>query len=190
VTEPQATQPSVLAFRVWGYSPRHKTLHSVTISTGQKPSWISSQMAAPDGAWPVGAFTAACKAGAEHEDGVPDPNCRCGIYATTDLDIIAGYLSESAPVMGLVAMGGRVIDGTKGYRAAAVKVAAILLLDPILTLDHHTLRAVAARYKVPAIVPHSTNPADYRERPESIAEDQAFTVTQAEIDKLLDELGE
>ena len=40
---------------------------------------------------------------------VPATDCSCGIYATTDLDVINGYLSRSAPVLGIVELGGRMI---------------------------------------------------------------------------------
>ena len=51
---------------------------------------------------------------------------------------------------------------TSGYRAQAVRVAAILLVDPMFTLSHNTLRKIAAEYKVPALEPHSTDPEKYR----------------------------
>jgi hypothetical protein len=42
-------------------------------------------------------------------------------------------------------------------------VAVILLLDEALTEPHGLLRDLAAAYRVPAVVPHSADPEDYRE---------------------------
>ena len=85
---------------------------------------------------------------------MPGRECTCGIYATTDLDVINGYLSRGAPVLGIVELGGRVIPATQGYRAAFARVAVILLIDEALTEPHAVLRKLAAAYRVPAVVPH------------------------------------
>jgi hypothetical protein len=37
-------------------------------------------------------------------------------------------------------------------------------IDEMLTLKHGVLAKVAERYKVPALVPHSTNPEDFDQR--------------------------
>ena len=100
--------------------------------------------------------------GRKHEDGVPDPDCTCGIYATTDLEVVNDYLCNEAPVLGIVELGGRTIPATQGYRAEAARVAALLLIDEIFTLKHAVLAEVAAQYKVPTLVPHSTQAEDYR----------------------------
>ena len=94
---------------------------------------------------------------------MPSKHCTCGIYATTDLDVINGYLDRSAPVLGIVELGGRVIPATQGYRAQYARVAVILLVDEFLTEPHPVLRELAAAYRVPAVVPHSVSVEDYRE---------------------------
>ena len=94
---------------------------------------------------------------------VPAKDCSCGIYATTDLGVINGYLSRSAPVLGVVELGGRLIPATQGYRAAYARVAVILLIDDALTEPHDVLRDLADAYRVPAVIPHSADPEDYRE---------------------------
>src|SRR5258708_28931878 len=69
----------------------------------------------------------------------PGPECKgsgghgCGIYSTTDLGIINTYLSRTAPVLGVVELGGRVLPCPQGYRAEFARVAAILLIDEVLT---------------------------------------------------------
>ena len=98
----------------------------------------------------------------DHDDGVPDSSCSCGLYATTDLDVVNDYLSPDVPVLGIVELGGRTIEATQGYRAQAARVAAILLIDEVFTLPHGTLKKLAESYRVPAFVPHSTEPEDYR----------------------------
>ena len=133
-------------------------------------------MAQPAGNWPHDKPLAAACAFAgrkprrkkgedpEPEHGpVPAPDCSCGIYATTDLEVINGYLSRTAPVLGIVELGGRLIPATQGYRAAYARVAAILLIDEALTEPHGLLRELAAAYRVRALAPFSCDPEDYRE---------------------------
>lgn len=155
-----------LALRTWQLDKAAMTVRSLNAGTGNKKSWMATAMASPAGAWPHGRPLAAhCPVTGDkaHDDPVPGQECSCGIYATTDLDIISKYLSRWAPVLGIVELGGRVIPATQGYRAAYARVAVILLVDEALTEPHSVLRKLAAAYKVPAVVPHSTDPEDYRE---------------------------
>lgn len=155
-----------LALRVWQFDRDRLALRSLN-APGTKTSWMAKAMASPAGDWPHGrVLGAACSLEGtkkQHDDAVPGKDCTCGIYATTDLDIISGYLRRSAPVLGVVEMGGRVIPATQGYRAAYARVAVILLIDEALTEPHRILRRLAAAYRVPAVVPHSTDPESYRE---------------------------
>jgi hypothetical protein len=153
-----------LALRVWRYDRAGSLLKSLNAPPSKKPSWVAAALADPAGSWPIGKPLAATCA-REHKEGelVPVENCTCGIYAATDLDVIASYLSIGAPVLGVVELGGKVIPATQGYRAAYARVAAILLVDEALTLRHDTLRALAAVYRVPAVVPHSVDPEECRE---------------------------
>lgn len=166
-----------LALRAWGLDRAAMTVRSLnTPSAGRKASWLAKAMASPEGAWPHGgALEAACplpprKKKKDEDDAefrehgpIPASDCTCGIYATTDLDVINGYLSRQAPVLGVVELGGRVIPATQGYRAAYARVAVILLADEALTEPHGVLRELAAAYRVPAVIPHSADPEDYRE---------------------------
>jgi hypothetical protein len=173
-----------LAFRVWRYHAPGKTLLSLNSPT-RKASWVATALADPAGGWPqdggLGGYpaplTATCsqankpprrvREGEKPEPPhgpIPGKKCTCGIYATTDLGVIDDYLGGDAPVLGLVELGGRVIPARQGYRAAIGRVAAILLLDESLTLPHPVLSEIAAAYRVPALVPHSRNPKDYRDR--------------------------
>jgi hypothetical protein len=150
-----------LALRAWIYNRAGPSVRSLNAPMG-KASWMAAAMADPVGDWPHRQpLQATCKT--EHDEGVPDPRHSCGIYATADLDVIGGYLSADAPVLGIVELGGRVIPAQQGYRAQYARVAAILLVDPVLTLPHGTLRKLAVAYRVPALVPHSVDPEDYRD---------------------------
>jgi hypothetical protein len=161
-----------LALRVWR-ADRSLTLYSLNAVTGQQ-TWITRALSAPDGGWPKhepgkagsSLLRAQCKFGKDHDadrSQVPDPECRCGIYATTSLPVINGYLRPDCPVLGIVELGGTVIPADQGYRAQWARVAAILLIDEMFTRSHAELREIAAAYRVPAVVPHSTTPEDYRD---------------------------
>lgn len=167
-----------LALRTWQVDRASMAVRSLNAPMGKGANWIAKQMAQPAGNWPHDRpLAATCSLGAPSrrrkkggEDGdeiphgaIPDPKCTCGIYATTDLDIINSYLSRSAPVLGVVELGGRLIPATQGYRAAYARVAAILLVDEALTESHGLLRDLAAAYRVPALVPYSASADDYRE---------------------------
>lgn len=154
-----------LALRAWQFDRAAMTVRSLNAPRGRQ-SWMAKAMASPAGSWPYGRPIAArcpLTGDKQHDDPVPGRECSCGIYATTDLDIISSYPSKSAPVLGVVELGGRVIPATQGYRAAYARVAVILLIDEALTEPHATLRKLADAYKVPAVVPHSVVPEDYRE---------------------------
>ena len=167
-----------LALRVWGLDRVRLTVHSLNAPAG-RATWMASALASPEGGWPHDQpLVAVCRRGQIHDDHLPgcdpttcedhDPlpgkDCSCGIYAAKDLGVISDYLRRNAPLIGLVELGGRVIPAEQGYRARYARVAAILLVDPALTVDHGTLRRVAAAYRVPALVPHSMDPEDYRDK--------------------------
>ena len=160
-----------LALRSWQLDRASMMVRSLNSPAGRKPSWIAKAMANPAGNWPYGKpLEATCTLSArkpkdgEPEHGpVPANDCTCGIYATTDLDVINGYLSRGAPILGVVELGGRIIPATQGYRAQFARVAAILLVDEALTEPHHLLRELAEAYRVRAVIPHSADPEDYRE---------------------------
>jgi hypothetical protein len=167
-----------LALRSWQLDRPAMMVRSLNAPTGKRSNWIARQMAQPEGNWPHDRpLQAACAAGApprrrKPKEGeleeiphgpVPDPACSCGIYATVDLDVINGYLSRNAPVLGIVELGGRLVPASQGYRAQYARVAAILLVDEALTEPHRLLRELAAAYRVPALVPVSTDPEDHRE---------------------------
>jgi hypothetical protein len=154
-----------LAFRVWRCDPRRGVLLSVNAGLpAKKNTWLlPNAISSPEGEWKKGdLMIAECTQRKKHENGVPDPDCTCGIYAMTDLEVVNSYLRNEAPVLGIVELGGRTIPATQGYRAEAVRVAALLLIDEIFTLKHDVLAEIADQYKVPVLVPHSTQPEDYR----------------------------
>jgi hypothetical protein len=150
-----------LAFRVWRFDQQRLALRSLNAGNGRR-SWLAAALSDPAGEWPRDApLLARCpKAGSGHQ--VPARECACGIYAATSLEVIDGYLTVDAPVLGVVDLGGTVIPATQGYRASHARVAAILILDQILTLHPGTLRTLAAAYRVPALIPHSEDAEDYR----------------------------
>jgi hypothetical protein len=177
--------PSALALRVWDLARQHLVLRSFNARPAQTPPWwIDTAFSEPTGGWPKDRpLVAECKAKGEHtphlpecrddceehDGGIPAPGCRCGIYCTRSLGVVSDYLrAANEPVLGLVEMGGRFIlaePGSDGYaRGQYARVVAILLIDKSLTIDHPTLRNLAAAYRVPALVPHSTDPDDFRDR--------------------------
>lgn len=154
-----------LAFRCWGLDKTSMLVKSLN-ARGKNQPWMAKALSSPHGSWPHGRIQAAScpKRGEDkHDDPVPGQECSCGIYATTDLDVIDGYLRRDSPVLGVVELGGRVIPATQGYRAAHARVAVILLVDESLTEPHAVLRRLAAAYKIPAVVPMSADPEAYRE---------------------------
>jgi hypothetical protein len=165
-----------LALRTWRLDRTSMSVHSLNAPGKRNANWIAKAMASPAGSWPRGdVLTATCslprpkpRRGSGEEEPephgrVPDPKCSCGVYATTDLDVISIYLTKDSPVLGIVELGGRVIPASNGYRSAFARVAAILLVDEALTEPHRYLRDLADAYRVPALVPHSVDPEDYRE---------------------------
>lgn len=180
---------TALAFRTWRLSDSGKLLSinapSLTGKAGggaQQPrriSWIHRQLADPEGqdGWPIAKpLEAHCGNGGDKKDPshgpIPFKQCSCGIYATTSISVINQYLGNEiimgtiairGPVLGVVELGGRVIPATQGYRAAYARVAAILLIDTAFTLSHPQLKMIAETYQVPALVPDSLDPEDYRE---------------------------
>lgn len=155
---------TVLTFRVWGFDRTRLMLRSLNAPPG-RAAWVASVFASPEGGWAHDDLLAAtCRRGSQHgeDDPVPAKDCRCGIYGARDLNVVGRYLRHDAPVLGVVELGGRVIPAEQGYRAQYARVAAILVIDPALTLDHGTLRRLASAYRVRALVPHSANPEDYR----------------------------
>ena len=159
-----------LALRSWRLDRAAMMVRSLNAPVGSKPSWIAKAMASPAGNWPYGKpLEATCvlsarkpKDGEEPHGPVPATDCTCGVYATTDLEVINGYLGHYAPILGVVELGGRIIPATQGYRARGARVAAILLVDEALTEPWHLLRELAEAYRVPAVVPHSARPEDFR----------------------------
>jgi hypothetical protein len=214
---------TALAFRTWRLSDAGKLLSinapALTGKAGGNPaqlqrkiSWIHRALADPEGqdGWPTDqALEAHCGVlgrGAESNEDhgkIPSKNCSCGIYATTSLNVINGYLGNEiimgtyairGPVLGIVEMGGQVIPATQGYRARYARPAAILLIDPVFSLDHALLRRIAETYNIPAITPHSKDPADYREAinelPAIVDPSAVADETEEWLKKLMEEGGE
>jgi hypothetical protein len=174
----------------------------------RRVSWIHRQLADPEGqnGWPIGgplvahcghdrSATGVLSMNPDHGP-IPSKPCTCGIYATTSITVINQYLGNEiingtiairGPVLGVVELGGRVIPATQGFRAAGARVAAILLIDPVFSLSRSQLRQIAEIYQVPALVPHSLDPEDYRDRLE-LQPDQLSLAD--EIDRDLKELFE
>jgi hypothetical protein len=202
-----------LAFRTWRLSDEGRLLSinapSLTGKAGgngmpRKISWIHRQLADPEGqnGWPIGdPLVSHCGQGRDASSPdhgpIPSKTCSCGIYATTSINVINQYLGTEVingtiairgPVLGVVELGGRIIPATQGFRAKAARVAAILLIDTAFSLSHSQLKQIASHYQVPALIPHSLDPEDYRDRL------IAWDPTDDEIEKFLraqlDEGGE
>lgn len=177
--ETRKSPATFLAFRVWQIHRPTRTLISLNAPVKKAP-WVATALATPKGAWPqdgapgghpapLAATCAAPKPRPAKGEKPPPPHgpvpakdCSCGIYATTSLEVINGYLGTRAPVLGVVELGGRVVPAEQGYRAQAARIAAILLIDAALTLPHTVLAEVASAYQVPLLRPHSLDPEDFR----------------------------
>ena len=182
---------TALAFRTWRLSDSNRLLSinapNLTGKAGgnqqqgtRKIGWIHRHLADDEGqhGWPIGAnLQAHCGIRGEGAEAIPEhgkipaKDCSCGIYATTELKVINGYLGTEqymgvairGPVLGIVEMGGKVIPATQGFRARFARVAGILAIDEVFSLAHAHLQQIAEIYQVPLIKPFSTNPEDYRE---------------------------
>ncbi|WP_433787120.1 hypothetical protein ACQPX6_09820 [Actinomycetospora sp. CA-101289] len=65
--------------------------------------------------WPARvATTAACRAGCGRP---PSWGCRCGLYATAQLDHLLTDVVTAGAVLGATALWGRVVEATEGWRA-------------------------------------------------------------------------
>lgn len=181
---------TALAFRTWRLSESNRLLSinapNLTGKAGgsghmpRKIGWIHRHLADPEGqdGWPIaeplmahcGVRGAAAEADPEHGK-IPGQNCSCGIYATTEIKVINGYLGTEqymgamirGPVLGIVEMGGKVVPASQGFRARYARVAAILDIDDVFSLSSAHLQQIAELYQVPLIKPHSKDPANYRE---------------------------
>ncbi|MGO4649325.1 trypsin-like peptidase domain-containing protein [Nocardia sp. 2YAB30] len=75
-------------------------------------------------AWRDGTCTAKCGKGTPHRP--PADGCTCGVYCFRDLNHLRRqYSRQSASVVGVVALEGRVIEGDSGWRAQAARVVAL-----------------------------------------------------------------
>jgi hypothetical protein len=160
-----------LALRCWRLDMRKLTLLSLTDhgrlrNAPNQQAWFSRALSRPEGGWdPEEPLRAICgNAHREDHGPIPGADCTCGIYATTSLSVINGYLSPDAPVLGIVEMGGHTIPATQGYRAYGARVAGIIAVEEILTLPHSVLDDIAAKYDVPLLTDFSTDPEDYRDK--------------------------
>ena len=186
---------TALAFRTWRLSESNRLLSinapALTGKAGgsqqqgvKKIGWIHRHLADEEGqnGWPIatplmahcGVRGAGAEAIPEHGK-IPSKECSCGIYATTELKVINGYLGNETylgvairgPVLGIVELGGKVIPATQGYRARFARVAAILGIDEVFSLTRPHLAQIAELYQVPLIKPpqgpEGLDPEYYRE---------------------------
>ena len=169
---------SLLAFRVWHVAD-DDSLWSITAQTNQhkgrtgyKNKAVARLLESPVGQWETD-MVAVCKRGAkvgsgksEREHGqVPDELCTCGLYAATDLDVIAGYAvprsGEWRTAVGLVQGSGQLVPAEFGWRAEKARIVAIFAVSEDFTVPHHRLWQVAERYGVPLVLPWSDEVGDY-----------------------------
>lgn len=84
--------------------------------------------------WPVADFTVATCRGQETcvRGGVriPNSNCTCGIYSANSFEQLTRHLpyaqyrsSKQQKVIGQVALSGKIIEGTQGYKAERARIA-------------------------------------------------------------------
>lgn len=104
--------------------------------------------------WHGGRLEARCSSEKAHT--APAEGCTCGIYALADTNrLIDGFgFGEGAHVLGVVALSGKVIPGSSGWRAQRAKVIG-LFNDPTMPI-----KLIAAKIGVPVLdqVPALTPP--------------------------------
>lgn len=182
---------TALAFRTWRLSEDNRLLSinapNLTGKAGGSPQqgvrkigWIHRHLADEEGqhGWPIGSnLVAHCGVRGEGAEAIPEhgkipaKECTCGIYATTEIKVINGYLGTEqymgvairGPVLGIVELGGKVIPATQGYRARFARVAAILAIPSEFSLARAHLAQIAELYQVPLLEDISKDPEDYRE---------------------------
>jgi hypothetical protein len=184
---PDVAEP-LLAFRVWAVAD-DESLWSLNAAinakqrpsrTGYKRQQVQQLLEAPVGRWETEMeatcllAAATCKAGAtltvgpkgkEREHGrIPDPDCSCGLYAATDLDVIAEYVlrkDDWTAAVGLVEGYGQVVPAKFGWKAEKAKILALFAVAEDFTVPHGRLRQVADRYGVPLVHPWSDTAEEY-----------------------------
>lgn len=174
VSIPDTAEP-LLGYRVFRVRDDDSTLWSVSFGEPgykktRRDKMLTSQARDEDKHLPPGMWAtkmkAECNLRRKHDDGVPDPACTCGIYATYDLEVIAGYIPR-APILTLVKGYGNVIVGDPddytigGWRASDAEIAAIFAISEDFTVPRRQLKRVAKRYGVPIIEPWSADIKEY-----------------------------
>ncbi|MFF7944277.1 hypothetical protein ACFZC5_31615 [Nocardia gamkensis] len=79
-------------------------------------------------AWRDGTCIAECSKGARHQ--APADDCTCGVYSFRDLNHLRRQYSESATIVGVIALEGRVVEGESGWRAQAARLIALWEQEP------------------------------------------------------------
>ncbi|MGW4774871.1 hypothetical protein ACWEO2_43445 [Nocardia sp. NPDC004278] len=74
-------------------------------------------------AWRDGTCIAECITGARHQ--APADGCTCGVYSFRDLNHLRRQYWESATIVGVIALEGRVVEGDSGWRAQAARLVAL-----------------------------------------------------------------
>lgn len=103
--------------------------------------------------WPLPQKTAYCNAAMPEckRVGVPNPNCRCGIYAYFDPNVV---IWGQFVVTGVVEGSGKALIGERGFRAAQAKVLAV---SPrfgdywgLFSATPESIARLAMRWEIPA----------------------------------------
>lgn len=107
----------LVGWRAWklGWEPGVDTLGT--------PLLTSVTMTTP---WPERILDARCERSDDHP--VPSPGCTCGVYAVKSVDLVPDYARVGVWAVGTVSLSGRVLEATRGYRAARAVVRGALLL--------------------------------------------------------------
>lgn len=119
-------------------------LHHVAIPGGLSSPTREAQ-------WPTADWLVArCNRHPEHEPPVED--CTCGIYAVSEANAARSYIWE-APLTVLVRVGlaGKVIPGTRGWRAECARVVALTQTGAGPRDYPKMLAQIAHRYRVPIL---------------------------------------
>jgi hypothetical protein len=143
-TIPDVAEP-LLGFRSWVWDSAHKVLASV-VKSGT--------------AWPPGKDLHAICQRSKHP--AADPECVCGIYATTNIGHAAPYTGVGNAFGLVYGWGEHVVPADDGFRAEYARIAAIFSVVRDVSLEKAHLARIAKLYGVPLLTPHSLELGDYR----------------------------
>jgi hypothetical protein len=154
----------VIGWRAWNVVALGKLLRlrsKVHAAHWPTDDWVYSECSV--GGWQRGANHEARKCDASDDGKTPGEHCSCGLYAAAspeqldDLAYASTYRNEGQiTVVGQVAMAGKVIEGSQGWRGEKARVFKLYI-----PFDREIGRALAMQYRVPVELRPVTDLSDF-----------------------------